>query len=436
MTEREGHESPVDAPLSQGASVPLARSAERARRLVPVAFERRHESVVDVITSLKRGRRPPQGVLEPKYTWYDVLDGSPPAKRERGQGAYALYHGTEVSEEVRLSYSTVVQVDPGVDSASLHDDLIHIDARISVQKRTLLEFMDAERAFTDRVTNSWRTYLGKRLVAQRQTANKLPAFMKKGAIKAIKLEAKVMNAVIDGTKNVNRAIVQVPDALVSRMLRAQAHLEGRIGRKSLTEGLRNPATLSNEQKGVVLFLSTMILVTFLILLNSVFALLLTDQAAAYKRFVADAAVSMLSVLGLPLPSEPLVIRTTIDYGPLLAFCASVSGKMVGVWLLYFIGDSLYDQVNAATKGRPRLAGFIAFLNRNAEVHGFWVLILVNSIPLVPDILLVVFAISGMHFKKYFAGIGIGTAIKTAGICSAVLILGEERVLGFFSNPFG
>lgn len=405
--------------------------------LVPAdATSRRHASRVECSTSLNRGRRPPQGPLEPKYSWSDVLDGPPPRHRQRGEGSYALYHGTEMGEDVRLSYTSLVRVDPGKDAESLHDDVIHVDSRISVQKRTLLEFMDRERAWSERVTNSWRTYLGKRLVAQRAAANKLPGVLKRGAIRFIRVEAKVMNGVIDATKSVNSAVVQVPDALVSRMLRAEAHLEGRIGRKSLMAGLRDPATLSNEQKGVVLFLSTILLVTALILLNSLFALLLTDQAAAYKRIVADAAVAMMSVLGLPLPSEPLIIRTTIDYGAVLAFTGAFAGKMVGVWLLYFIGDSLYDQVNNATKTRPRLGRAIAWMNRNAEVHGFWILILANSIPLVPDILLVVFAISGMHFRKYFAGIALGTAIKTAGIISAVLILGEERVHGFFSNPFG
>lgn len=385
------------------------------------------------VSSVERGRGPPPGVYNAPFFWSNVIDGRPPRRRTRGEGAYVVYHGLDVDVDTRITFATLVSVDPGENVQDTSDDILRVDDRVAVQKRTLLEMMDRERAFTDRVTARWNERLGQRLVRQRAFANRLRhPWAVWLAVRSNRLQARVGRWRIRVFRTVMRGLVTVPDSLVSRLLRVESHLSGRFGRRAMWAGLADPSKLNNEQKSVLLFLSTLALVTLVFVLNTVFSLILPQFGPVYQHAFTDATVSLLSTLAAPFPQEPLLIRGMVDpaIGPVIAFTGLFLGKIAGAWLLYFLGDSLYDAVDKATAKRPRMKRLVAWMHRNADRYGFYLLIPVNAVPFVPDVLIYVFALAGMRFKPYLAGIALGTALKFGAIIAAVYIMGPERVREF------
>lgn len=392
---------------------------------------------VTSVTSLAKGKPPAQGIQPHPFVWPNLLDGAPPRRRTQGEGAHATYHGMEPADDVRITYTTIVTVDPGADPESPHDDDVRIDVRVSVQRRPLQELIDWQREAADQWASRRRANLAQRLVRQRQLANRLKA---KPAIRAaiglIRLQAKVGYAGIRWTRAITRSAVELPDKLVTRTQTAATHLSDRFGRRAVLAGLRDPSTLTNEQKGVVFFMSLALLVGTLLLLGNVFTLFYPGGAPVYARMVADGAASVLSILALPIPSEAVLLATSLTYGPFVAFAGSFIGKMVGVWLLYFMGDSLFDTITRATEKRPRLARAVDWIHANANRYGFGLLILVNGIPFVPDVLLYAFALSGMRYRDYMAGIALGTGLKFIALLVSVHLLGPDRVMDFLLNPLG
>lgn len=387
-------------------------------------------SGIESAVSIERGRGPVPGATISAYFWGNVLEGPPPARHRFGEGAYSLYHGLEVDADTRIMYSTRVALDPGNDLLDESDNVIHIDSRVSVQKRALLELMDRERAFMDRVSARWREAHIARMVRHRRAANRLRySWAIDAAVRVVRLEARAGLAFIRSARRTVRGVVQVPDFLITRSLRAYHHLAGPVGRRALVQGLRDPSKLSIEEKSVVLFLSSVLLVALVFILNTLFALLLPSLADAYRGVFADAAISLLSTLALPLAVEPLIAFGVESRGPVLAVLGFFLGKMIGVWLLYFLGDSLYDELQKTKAKRPRIGRAIEWVNRNADRYGFSALVLVNAIPLVPDVLLYAFAVAGMRFRPFVAGIAIGTAIKFAAVVVGVYVIGPDRVTG-------
>lgn len=382
-------------------------------------------------SSVQRGRIPPQGVQEMPYHWPDVVEAPEPPRRGHGEGAYAVYHQTETGGDVRVSHTTLVQVDRegGVET-------VRVDSLATVQRRAFLELMDRERAFSERLASRWRERLGRRLAAQRAAARRLRSpRLSRVVSRIIRVEARAGNAVIGLVRRVLRGIVTAPDALVSSVIRARTHVGGREGRRSLRAGLTDPASLSAEQKGVLLFLTMSLALLVVLLGGSVFSLILPWWAGEYQRVVGDATAAFLGAVALPLPTEPFIIATTLAEGPALGFLGAFAGKMLGVYVLYLFGDALHDKVESATAGKPRMQRVVAWIRVNADRHGFLLLVLVNAVPLFPDLFLYAFALSGMGFRRYMAGIALGTAIKFGGIIAGVLLVGPERVGEILANPF-
>lgn len=385
--------------------------------------------------SLARGKAPEPGFQGGSYFWRDVVSGPPPRRKMKGGGVHVTYHGTEEGGDVRISYTTLLRVDPGFDADSPHDDVIHVDERLSVQRRALQELIDRERAFSDRLASRWRASLGHSLVRQRRAANHLKAaWAIATAVWVIKAQARVGYAVINGTRSFLRSLVHVPDVILTRSQSASMHLSTRSGRRVIRSGLRDPAGLSNNEKGVVLLLVGGAIVASLLLSNTLFALFLPQWAFEYQRFVRDFSASLLSVLALPIPQEPLLVLSTLAVGAVLAFSGLFVGKIVGSWILYLIGDSLYETIERQTEGKPRMRKVVDWMHRNADRSGFWLLTVINGIPLMPDLLVYAFAMSGMSFRRYIGGIALGTTLKFVAIIVAVNLLGPELVQRFLEHP--
>lgn len=385
---------------------------------------------VSMRSSVERGPIPRQGVRQPAFVWEDVVEGPPPTGRGDGEGQYGVYHRTEVDLDARVSYSTLVTV-----VRREGRERVEVESRLSVQRRAFLELMDRERAFTDRVTSRWRDRLLGRLVAQRAAANRLGPGARSVAVRLIRLQARAELGLIGLVRRAMRGLAEAPDAMAMRVLRAQAHLGARWGRRSLRQGLTDPRRLSTEQRGVLLFLILSAVVASVFLVGTLLALLAPSWTDEFRHFVGDGTAAFVGAVALPIPTELLVVAATLAVGPTLAVAGSLSGKMLGVLVLYFVGGSLHAKVEQATAKRPRLHHMVAWVHANAERHGFLALVVLNAVPLLPDVLLYAFALSGMDFRRYMAGIALGTALKFGAIVAGVLVLGPDRVVEMLSNPF-
>lgn len=385
-----------------------------------------------VRASLSRGPAPAADLQARPFYWRDLVSGPPPRRHARG-GVHVTYHSAEEGGDVRIAHGTLVQVD--VKDESSGEEVVLVEERVSVQRRALHEFLDRERAFSDRLARRLRGGLSRNLVRQRRFANRLTVgWLVSFLLWCVRIQAHVGQAVINGTQRFLRALVRGPDALLTRIETASFHLQSRSGRRGIWTAFLNPAAAGTQEKSIVLLLVSGALFGMVLLLNSAFALVFVAQAPVYKHIVGDFTASLLSVLALPLPSEPLLIYGTITSGPFVAATGLFLGKVVGSWMLYLIGDSLFDTIKGKTAGRPRFAAMIAWMQRNANRWGFWMLVVINAIPLMPDVLVYVFAVSGMKFRSFMAGIAVGAAIKYAILIAAVYIVGPEQILYWLSHP--
>lgn len=391
-------------------------------------------SAVMVTCSLTRGRTLDPGIHPATFVWRDVV-GRPPPRRKARSGAHVTYHLTEQGPDVRVSFVTHVRVDPGVDLDSPHDDVIHVEERLYVQRRALAELVEREREFSDRLALRWRSRLGHALARQRRAINRVNvAWVIASAIWFIRMEAKVGFAFIRGTRAFLRGLVDVPDALLTRSMSARRHMSSRLMRRNIFRHLRDPSSASNEEKGILFLVVSAILFTSVLVLSNVFALALPQFAPYYQTILVDAAYNIGNVfLPLPLPPEVWLIGSVLALGPVLGWTGLFIGKALGSWLLYLVGDSLHDSLEKQTRSSPRLDKAVNWIKRNANEKGFWLLFLLSVIPFFPDTLVVAFAVSGMRFRPYLGGIALGTLVKYLAIVAALLIVGPDVVNGWLDT---
>lgn len=385
-------------------------------------------------STVERGRGPRPGPYARPFVWENVTEAPPPRRRSRGEGAFALVDCAEVDADARITYSTVVAIDPSRDVLDPAFDVLRVDTRVAVERRTLLALMDRERAFTERVTARWRQRHLWRLVRHGRVVARIEhARARRAAIRLVRFEARAGASLISGTRRLLRGLVGVPDAAVSALYRAQAHVTGRGGRQNLLNGLKDPSRLDTEQKSVLLFMSAIGLFVLVLLLNTLFALVLPRHAATYRHVFGDATMSLLGTVGLPLAMEPLLVLSALAVGPAAAFVGLFAGKIVGAWLVYLLGDALHDELAAEARA-TRTRRVVQWMRRRTERHGFAILATMNAIPFVPDATLYVFALTGMKFKHFLGGVAAGTAIKFGGIAIGVLLVGPERITGLLDAP--
>lgn len=385
--------------------------------------------------SVSRGRSLSPGIQQSPFYWRDVVHGPPPRRRERGDCIHVSHHGMDDNPDVRLAFTTLIRVDPGMDKERVDDDIVHVEERLNVQRRPLQEFVDRERAFTERVCLRMRSRLAHRLVAQRRLATRIQtAWIVTTLLVLIRVQAKVGNAGIRGFRAVMRGLVAVPDALLTHTTNVSIHLGSRYGRKILRRAIRDPASATPQEKTLALVVGTLSLAGVILFLDLLFTTFLTPYAPTFAAIQLDFLKSLAAVIALPFPVEILLITSVLAVGSVLAFTGLYLGKLVGSWMLYLLGDSLFDGINKKAKTRPRLAKSIGWLQRNANKHGLWMLFLINAVPFVPDLLIIVFAVSGMKFRNYMLGIGLGTAVKFLGLIIAVNLVGPDAIRAFMEHP--
>lgn len=393
--------------------------------------------------SVARGACPDPGIHAAPYLWRDVTQSPPPRRKARGAGMHFTYHLTEHGVDVRLAYVTHVRVDPGADPDSPDDDVIIVDEAVFVQRRALQELIDREKAFSDRFAIRGRARLAKHLARQRAYANRLRAkWVIALFVLLIRLEAKVGFAAIRGVRGFLRGLVHVPDAILARSSSASTHLASRTARHSLRRAFLDPSNATAEEKGVLVLVSTAGLIGLVLLLNTVFALGLSQWAPYYTAILGDALYSFGNAfLPLPVPPEVGLVTRTISLGLALGWTGWFAGKLVGSWILFLAGDALHDGLKKQTARSAKLARVVAWLQIRAQRSGFlWVFVL-SVVPFLPDTLILAFAVSGMRFRPFMWAIFLGTAIKYGAILLAIAFVGPATVGGwldavaYWANPF-
>lgn len=385
--------------------------------------------------SVSRGRSPSPGFQRSSYYWRDIVMGPPPRRREKGDCMHVVYHGMDATSEVRLAFTTLVSVDPGFDKESTHDDIVRVEERLNVQRRPLQEFIDSERAYTERASQRMRSQLAHRLVAQRRFVNTVKtSWIARMLLVLIRFEARAGTASIRAFRTFMRALVAVPDRVLTQTTNISIHLGSRYGRKILRRAIRDPASATPQEKTVALVVSALLmgaLIFFFSFLNTTFP---GPYSEGYVHVQKDFIASILGVLALPIPLEVLLVLGVVSVGSVLAFTGLFLGKMVGSWMLYLMGDALYDGIRRKGETRPKLKRRIDWLQANADRYGFGILTAINAIPFVPDMIIIVFAVSGMRFRSYALGIALGTIIKFVGIIIAVNLVGPELIQAFMEHP--
>ncbi|HVL86452.1 MAG TPA: VTT domain-containing protein [Candidatus Thermoplasmatota archaeon] len=379
------------------------------------------------MASLDYGLRPAPGLQPARFLWSNVVKSPRPLAARRGdEGAYAVYLGLEADVDLRIQYTTIVRAD--VDDEGR--PRARVEERVSVSRRALLDAMDRVRRGAQEWSARARERLGAALAWQRAGAKRAPRWLLPLLLASLRLEARVGVAGIELVRAAAVALVEIPDLFVTNLLRLEAHLYDRLGRRSLWQGVRDPSVLTLEQRAVVAFLTFAILAATVLVLNSIFALALPAYADAYRGLLANFLLHLTGTLGAPIFMEPLVALATVTMGPTLAFAGFFLGKAMAVWILYLLGESLHDWFLRRAKGRTR--GAMDWLHRHADRHGVLALVAINAVPFAPEQLVLVLAVSGMRFRSWMAGNLIGSAIKIGGVVLLTLAIGPERVGDLFS----
>lgn len=312
-----------------------------------------------------------------------------------------------------------------------------VDCRISVQKRVLLEAMDRARRRVDAFVKERRQRLTEHGAERSERIEEYRSpRLRRLAKGLLRSRAHVVLAVLGAFRDLVHAAVVVPDRLVGALLRAQSMLHTRLGRRTFWDSVKNPRMLTLEERGVMVFLVALVAGLTVLVLNSLFALVLSEHAPLYRRVLADTGIMVLGVLFLPILEEPLLVLSVLDVGPAAAFTGFMVGKMLAVWIMYLLGTTLHETVADRTEGHPRLARGVEWLQSNADRHGAGILFAGNALPFVAGVVLYPLALAGMRFRDWMGGIVAGTALRYGVIIAAVLLVGPGAVEAWLANPLG
>lgn len=393
--------------------------------------------------SIARGRNMSPGIQQAQYYWRDVVHGPPPRRRERGTCLHVTWHGSDDSGDVRISFTTIVRVDSGVDKESVWDDIIHVEERTNVQRRLLQEMIDRERHFTDRVCLRMRSRLAQSMVDQRRRANDIETpWVATMVLGWIRFQAKAGTLTIKVFRGFMRALVAVPDAILTQTERASIHLASKSGRRWLKRAIRDPAAATPQEKAGVLVWLIVATTVWVLLAAVLFATFLSAYDDYFKGVFKDFLFAIGNAVGIPLPpAETFYIQSTIDYSAILGLTGAfvlaglglLIGKTLGSWMIYLMGDSLYDTLNK--KSGPKIKKALAWLQRSAAKSGFAWVAMLCAVPALPDPLIIPFAVSGMKFRSYMIAVVFGTIVKFAILAGLILWIGPDRVAGFMAHPF-
>lgn len=383
--------------------------------------------------SVARGRAMSPGIQKSPFYWRDVVHGPPPRRRAKGDCIHVTFHGADDSGDVRLRFTTIIRVDPGVDKDRAHDDVVHVEERVYVQRRVLQELVDRERAFTDRVSLRMRSRLAHKLATKRRRANQIESGIGLAIYMwHVRMQAKLGHGAIRMFRSAMRGLVALPDAMLTHTERVSIHLASRTGRRTIRKAVHDPASATAAEKTALLVVLAFATVAGVLVLNTAFDFTPAGVRAAYYRLLGDFALSLAGTLAVPFPAEIGYIRSAVALGLVLGTVGIFAGKLLASWMLYLIGDSLFDSMNK--KSGPRMKRAIHWLQRNANKWGFAILIAINAMPLAPDAFIIVFAVSGMRFRSYMVGIAVGAVLKFAILAALILWIGPAEVQAFMEHP--
>lgn len=388
-----------------------------------------------VRSSIIRDDPPASGPRPSPYRWTGVVETDSPDTRTRSVGAYVVYHEMEVDPRVRVAHTTRVDVFPDDDGEPPHDGSVLVEAQISVHKQGLLKSVDKARESTRSKRNHWR-----RVVEERSD----PTRGEEPGPGRVRLAArKVADTPVRGFARIAAAfwaavtvLLEIPNRIFAHSLEAYAVLHSHLGRRGVLEGLTNPRDSTVTQRGVTVFVVGVAGLLFVLLLNSMFALIFPAYAAVY-RYTLGLSMSMVSgVLFFPVVVEPLLVFAMLAVGPVPAFTGLLIGKLVGAWILYLIGVSLVDTVREWAELSKKVDESIDWMMETADDYAFPLLFVGNLAPFVSGFFLYVYAVAGVRFRDWVAGVGLGTALRFGIIILAVVIVGPDAVSAWLSawNP--
>jgi len=380
-------------------------------------------------SALERGRGPRPGLFQPPFLWSDFVGKPPPRRMRQGEGAYVVWQGTETGVDTRLNYLTIVTVDPGLDPDSPLDDVIRVESRFSCEPRFLLAAIHRQQAAMSRWTQAARERHTARVAKERVAIRGWPTPLARAAGWLVRQQGLFGLWLIALIARFTTWSVEVPDRIYASGYSVWATLYDRLGRRSLRKGLRDPANLTTEQKGVILTMSIALLVGSVIILNNIIPVFLPSLATPYRDLLTSFTLGLATAVVLPFPpSELLVIPPWLSAGVVAAFVVIVFSKMVGAWFVYFIGDELHDMIARQTRTKPRTKRIVEWMNQNAGKYGAPILGVFMATPFLPDTLsLYVFAVSGMRFRGYMLAVLVGSALRYGGVLAVLVFFGEGQL---------
>lgn len=385
-------------------------------------------SGIAVRSSIERGDIPRPGSRPPPYFWPDVLEGPPPIGQSSDVGSYVVYHGVDLDIDVRYALTTQVSV------VEVDDDgrRIEVDSRVSLEARLVPGTIARIRQGAEEGARIRRGEIREAATDRLETVSEwsTPPLRSFGEA-VIRGWARLLLALVAGFRTLLLGLVEVPDRVVAGALRAQIHLSTSLGRRSLFDAVKDPRSLTLEQRSVMVFLVGVAALLTVVVLNSVFALILPQWASIYRRVLLDVVLMALGVLVLPVVEELMVVVSTLELGPVLALLGLMTGKLVGVWIVYLLGTSLHDVVERRTRDHPRWRRGVEWMQENADRYGFPLLVGANAVPFLSALVLYPLAITGMRFRSWMSGIAAGTMIRYVAIVVAIFVVGPARVEELF-----
>lgn len=338
--------------------------------------------------SLHNEPGPPGGIVDPPFRWENVLEELFPTDAERGPAAWCAVGPEILSAGDRIETALLVRV---VDSR------IEVEDRICVTTRAMAPMIEAER-------DTVGAKLEELKATAQQRAEDAPTVM---AALPYHGHAKLAGAL----RSITRGIATIPDRFASSTKRAVAFLSTAEGRARFRAGLLQPHGLTAEQKAVTLFAGIAGVIMILALAHFAVTLITPQFARPWRAILFLYLYAFGTSVGIPLPIEPLLIPAALAVGPSLAIGTTVAAKIVGAWMVFFLGDEIHDRLAKRAEKKPWLGRFLEWSERFAQRFGMLAVALFIAVPGLPDaVALYIFGSLHMKLWKFLVGVGVGSLV--------------------------
>lgn len=334
-------------------------------------------------------------VREP-YRWDDLLRTPPPQQLRDRVRAYCLPGPEVVAGSQRVEHALVLSWDE-------EGHRLVMEHRMAVEERMLAGAILAERDAVGARLDQLTTHA---------EANATPRV------------ARAVGWVAARIRSLTRGTATLPDRLGRHAAKAREFLSTSTGRQRFREGLRDPRSLTGEQKAVTLFVLSVGVVSALLVAHLAVTLTAPALTAAWRTGLFLFVYGYITSLGVPLPWEPVVLATALALGAMATFIVAVLSKLVAGYMVFFLGEAVNDKLEKRATKSAWFAKFLQWSERFASRFGILAMALFIGLPGLPDaIALYVFGSLRMPMWKYLVGIAIG-----ASVLDTLVIFGVGRVL--------